>query len=88
MVWVTIDLCDGKEPLGFSVKEADEARLRQFMADCHADKLDATRYRRLRIENAKPSAEGSLFVGYDNEQGGCWVGCDLDAAIDGLLQEG
>jgi len=84
MVWVMIDLCDGKEPLGFSVKEADEARLRQFMADCHADKLDATRYRRLRTENE----EGSLFVGYDNEDGGCWVGCDLDAAIDGLLQEG
>lgn len=49
------------------------------------DSKDAERYRWLREENAKPYEEGSLFVGYDNDQGGEWIGCDLDAAIDAAM---
>lgn len=49
------------------------------------DLKDAERYRWLRKENAKTYEEGALFVGYDNEQGGDWIGCDLDAAIDAAM---
>jgi len=47
------------------------------------DREDAERYRYLRTENAKPyEIDGCLAVVYDDEKGGTWVGCDLDAAID------
>lgn len=47
------------------------------------DREDTERYRYLRTENAKPyERDGCLAVVYDDKEGGAWVGCDLDAAID------
>ena len=43
---------------------------------------DAARYRYLREENSKTYEEGALFVGFDDETGGDWVGSDLDYVID------
>lgn len=44
--------------------------------------VDAERYRFLREVNARPFEDGDLFVGWDSDDGGDWVGCDLDRAID------
>lgn len=48
---------------------------------------DAERYRFLRTVNARTYEEDALFVGRDNMDGGDWIGCDLDAAVDEVMQE-
>jgi len=46
---------------------------------------DAARYRYLREENSKTYEEGALFVGFDDETGGDWIGSDLDYVIDAAM---
>jgi hypothetical protein len=81
MVWVTIDLCDGKKPLGFSLSEQDELRLRTFMAECYESKRYAERYRWLRNRDLETIAEGGVFIGVAPENM-VINGEDADAYID------
>jgi hypothetical protein len=60
------------------------ASLKSQLAEC---KKDAERYRYLRDENGETYREGALFVGFDDETGGDWIGADLDAVIDAAMAQ-
>lgn len=66
--------------LGMTPEEA-----RAGVERSNANRRDAERYRFLRAENEKPYEDGGWFVGLDSEDGGDWIGCDLDAAIDSAM---
>lgn len=48
-------------------------------------RADAMRYRWLRDANAADLESEATFVGIDDDEGGCWIGCDLDRYIDGKM---
>jgi hypothetical protein len=81
MIWVTIDLGDGKKPLGLYLSEQDERRVSAFMAECQTAKRDAARYQWLRNRDLETIAEGGVFAGV-TPQNVVINGEDADAYID------
>lgn len=64
------------------VLKRDLAELTAELAEC---RRDAERYRWLREKNSLPSSKSAFAVIIDDDDGGVWVGSDLDAAIDNAI---
>jgi hypothetical protein len=85
MAWVKIDLCDGKLPIEFRLRDDDELRLRTFLCECHQSRRDAARYQWIRNRDLETIAEGGVFIGVTPENV-VINGEDADAYIDARME--
>lgn len=88
--WSLVQKAEGEYWRNLGLRDEAEFIHRNAVAkygDLEALRKDAERYRWLRQRNAEPYDDKpyEMAVVFDNEEGGDWVGSDLDSAIDAAI---